>query len=145
MARISERHEVRVEASGHRYLFIAEEGRLSIRQETEGGRELCSLTVARPDELSAFFDGLRRVLESTHADERPRRKQDERDQMIQQAQRRNAKAFAPWTPDEDRRVRELYERGKSIDEIARLHNRSPRAIEMRLGKLGVLGYHPSQP
>jgi hypothetical protein len=62
----------------------------------------------------------------------------EREEIIAAARQRNPKAFHPWSADEEREVRERFDRGDSIEAIASDHQRSPRAIEMRLRKMGVL-------
>jgi hypothetical protein len=68
VAELSERHEVRVRGRGQTIVFIADssDGRLVIRQEPEGNEpsEVCSLTLRDPEELRAFFDGLRRIVTS---------------------------------------------------------------------------------
>jgi len=176
MADISERHEVRVRVDDGAIVFVADsnDGRLTIRQETEGrkGREVCAITLRDAEELRGFFDGLRRVLTSLgHTPEAvapaaaasapappaerergaPRRaaggamggKSDaEREAVIAQARQRNPQAFAPWTKEEEQQVRQRYERGETVPAIARAHSRSPRAIELRLQKLGVLPPEP---
>jgi hypothetical protein len=180
MADIHERREVRVDSGEHSFVFVADsaDGRLVIRQEERSGRtprEVCALTLADPEELRAFFEGLRRVLGATgHAVPAPAGAEDptaelpasgsmrgsrrvppaqrasagstaaraddpaEREAMIAEARQRNPNTFQPWTSDEERRVRERFENGEAIPAIARAHRRSPKAIEMRLKRLGVL-------
>ena len=163
---ISERHEVRVGSGEHTFVFIADsrDGRLIIREEKRGAKDVCSLTLANPDELRDFFEGLRRVLVATgHAapaavpgeaaaapprfetarrDRRPppagTAGGEDREAAIAEARQRNPHAFEPWTPDEERQVRERFQRGETVDAIARAHRRSPRAIEMRLQKMGLI-------
>ena len=43
-----------------------------------------------------------------------------------------------WTPEEEERLANAFDAGKSVDEIVRGHNRSRAAIEARLVKLGRL-------
>jgi hypothetical protein len=73
--------------------------------------------------------------------ERPRAvtvgREDEREAVVAQARQRNPQAFEPWTKEEEQQVRRRYEAGESIQAIARAHKRSPRAIELRLERLGV--------
>ena len=67
MADLTERHEVRVRGRGHEIVFSAdsEDGRLHIRQESDGkSKKVCAITIADPQELQAFFKGLRRMLEA---------------------------------------------------------------------------------
>jgi hypothetical protein len=157
MPDISERHEIRIRGRDHTIVFIAdsEDGRLVIRQEPDGkkSKEVCAITLSDPDELRAFFKGLGRILSSLgYAVESgaaprvtPRGKlrvvaggrQDERDAVVAQARQRNPQAFAPWTREEEQQIRKRHEAGESIQSIARAHKRSPRAIELRLQRLGV--------
>jgi|GEM_PF-2318117 len=68
MPDISERHEIRIRGRDHTIVFIADsqDGRLVIRQEPDGkkSKEVCAITLSDPDELRAFFKGLRRILSS---------------------------------------------------------------------------------
>jgi hypothetical protein len=52
--------------------------------------------------------------------------------------KQNDKTFMPWTKDEEQEIRRRYEAGEEIQSIARAPKRSPRAIELRLQRLGVL-------
>jgi hypothetical protein len=47
-------------------------------------------------------------------------------------------AGKPWTPDEDRRLLEEHESGRSLAEMAAGHARTVAGIEARLEKLGRL-------
>jgi hypothetical protein len=68
VSELSERHEVRVRGRGQTIVFVADsaDGKLVIRQEPEGGgaADVCALTLKDPDELRAFFTGLRRIVSS---------------------------------------------------------------------------------
>jgi hypothetical protein len=167
---ISERHEIVVETDESTFVLTADsrDGRLVIQQRRKGGadkgREVCSLSLANPSELEAFFDGLRRVLASTglgpgaaggeraatHTSGRfapPPDRQSaggtrERDEdVVARARGRNANAFEPWTASEEEDVRRRFEGGERVEAIARAHNRSPKAIQMRLERLGVMPRH----
>jgi hypothetical protein len=67
-----------------------------------------------------------------------RQEVEERDAIIAQARRKDAQAFTPWTPQEEEEIRARHARGEDIQSIARVHKRSPRAIELRLQRLGAL-------
>jgi len=74
MPDLSERHEIRVRGHDSTIVFTAdsEDGRLCIRQVHDGdeGRDVCSITLADPQELRTFFVGLHRILSSLgHAPE----------------------------------------------------------------------------
>jgi hypothetical protein len=157
MPDVSERHEIRIRGRDHTIVFIAdsEDGRLIIRQEPDGkkSKDVCAITLSDPDELRAFFKGLRRMLTSlghtvdagavpgATAGQKTRAvtagQGDERDALVAQARQRNPQAFAPWTREEEQEVRRRYEAGENVQSIARAHKRSPRAIELRLQRLGV--------
>jgi hypothetical protein len=164
---ISERHEIVVDTDDSTFVLSADsrDGRLVIQQRAKRGgkpgRELCSLSLANPAELEAFFDGLKRLLSSTGlspgsveraALSRPRGNrsvpsgngqrsagppEEEREEMVARARGRNPKAFEPWTSQEEEEVRRRFEVGELIEQIARAHNRSPKAIQMRLERLGL--------
>ena len=159
MADLSERHEVRIRGDNQTITFIADsdDGRLVIRQEPDGkqSKDVCAITLSNPDELRVFFKGLRRILSSmgheVSRDDAPAvrrtspaagrldgKREEDRDAVVAQARQRNPQAFAPWTKDEEQQVRKRHEAGESVQAIARAHKRSPRAIELRLQRLGVL-------
>jgi len=62
----------------------------------------------------------------------------EREALVAQARQRNPQAFAPWTKEEEEEIRRRHAGGESIQTIASARQRSPRAIELRLQRLGVL-------
>jgi DNA-binding NarL/FixJ family response regulator len=158
IAELSERHEIQIRGRGATIVFIAnsEDGRLVIRRIPDSRRpkDVCSITLADPDELRAFFKGLRRIVASLeHADvvtgDEPaaaqsqraigqRQRDEDREAVIAQAREKNAQAFAPWTKQEEQEVKRRFERGENVQHIARAHKRSPRAIELRLQRLAVL-------
>jgi len=138
---------VRVRGRGQTFVFQADssDGRLVIRQEPEGGEasDVCSLTLKDPEELRAFFTGLRRIVgplgygaeagaaaavpapapPSAGMRSAPRPalggrtpgRDEEREALISQARQRNPQAFAPWTPEEEQEVRRRYQAGAPID------------------------------
>jgi hypothetical protein len=157
MAELAERHEVKVRGHDRTIVFTADsvDGRLVIRQVPDGknSKDVCSITLADPDELRAFFKGLRRIVASlehgadvvaeTAAPESRRaigRRQDDEDRkaVIAQARDKNAHAFAQWTKKEEQEIRRRFEQGENPQQIARAHKRAPRAIELRLQRLGLL-------
>jgi hypothetical protein len=158
---IAEKHEIVVETDESIFTLTADsrDGRLLIQQRRKNGRsdrEVCALTLSNPGELADFFDGLRRLLSSTGIripEEGSRREKapvalprsasspaagpEDREEIVARARGRNPKAFEPWTPIEEADVRRRYEAGEKIENIARTHNRSPKAIEMRLERMGL--------
>ena len=157
MPDVTERHEVRVRGQDQTIVFLAdsEDGRLIIRQEPDGrtAKDVCQIALSNPDELRAFFKGLRRILASlgNQVDpvEAPPSKRgklpaaesaqdDDREAVVAPARQRNAQAFAPWTREEEEEIRRRHQAGESIETIARARKRSPRAVQLRLQRLGVL-------
>lgn len=149
MADMSERHEIRVQGTDHSFVFVADS------------------TLANPEELRTFFKGFRRVLASMGqgavageaspsaparapgALGRPgaRRGQPsdqpvDREALIEKARERNPQAFAAWTPEAEADVRRRFQSGQSVAEIAGVHKRSARAIELRLQRLGLVEPDP---
>jgi hypothetical protein len=165
VADITERREVRVRGDEATFVFVAEpdEGRLVIREERDGedGEDVCAVSIADRDELRGFLEGIRRVLGVEPPS--PRREEavdqragappsalptggapprpgpdgsDDREAAIAKARERgHGKAFAAWTPEEERRLLAAVDEGRDLDELAREHGRSRRALEMRLEKL----------
>jgi hypothetical protein len=160
--RITQMHRVTVETGDKNIVFIAEpdEGRLIVREEDENGKEVCSLKLANPDELSAFFEGLQRIFASTQNQpriqqtEQPRpmqrslpdtsnetgvgEMQDNREEVISRARTRNPNAFKGWSKSEEAEMKQRFQKGEPIPSIARALQRSEKAIEMRLRRNGLL-------
>lgn len=153
--RITQMHRVTVETGEKKIVFIAEpdEGRLVIREEDENGREICSLKLANPDELGAFFEGLQRIFVSTQnqsripktEQQRPKQRtlpdvtnEDDREEVVSRARVRNPNAFKGWSKSEEADLRQRFQQGEKVPSIARALQRSEKAIEMRLKKLELL-------
>jgi DNA-binding NarL/FixJ family response regulator len=156
--KITQVHRVTVELSDKKIVFIAEpdDGRLIIREEDENGHEICSLTLANPDELGAFFEGLKRIFVSTNqqqtslagrAEPQPPTQRSlpqsteengDRKEVISRARARNPNAFKGWSKSEEGELRQRFQKGEPIKGIARDLQRSEKAIEMRLKRMGLL-------
>jgi hypothetical protein len=50
----------------------------------------------------------------------------------------HAKAYAPWTRDEDGDLKRRHQAGERVDAIAAEFGRKPGAIRSRLKKLGLV-------
>ena len=50
-----------------------------------------------------------------------------------------ANAYAPWTEEDDKRLKQLYAEGKSIEELMEIFRRNSGAIRSRLKKLAFAG------
>jgi hypothetical protein len=128
-----------------------DQNRLEIRDESHDGENVCSVTVENREDLMHFFEGLRRALSSTkhEAAQAPPRlernlsssgtesSESDRAEVVNAARKRNAIAFAPWSPSEEEDIRQRYEAGEDIESIARDSRRSARSIETRLKRIGV--------
>lgn len=52
-------------------------------------------------------------------------------------------AGRPWSQEEDKRLGQAYDSGKSVEELAQAHKRSKWAIEARLARVGKIPAPPS--
>lgn len=57
---------------------------------------------------------------------------------IQEIRQTHPRAYAPWTPHEDEQLRQCYQQGATIRELAQEFQRKPGGIRSRLKKLGLL-------
>ena len=48
------------------------------------------------------------------------------------------RAYVEWTPREDERLADMYQKGATINDIAKRHQRQPGAIHARLNRLNLL-------
>lgn len=60
---------------------------------------------------------------------------DRREAMERARARGQSKAFAPWSRAEEQQLLDAVEAGRDLDELAREHQRSRRALELRLERL----------
>jgi hypothetical protein len=146
MAEFAERHEIQVRGHDGTIVFTADsrDGRLVIRQIPDGrkSKDVCSITLADPDELRAFFKGLRKIIASLghgpdlvaenepataasrraigqrqigqHQIGQPQH-DDDREAMVAQAREKNAQAFAPWTKQEEQEVNRRLNRERTCN------------------------------
>ncbi|HEY3285092.1 MAG TPA: hypothetical protein VGN26_22700 [Armatimonadota bacterium] len=56
---------------------------------------------------------------------------------ITDIRRRHARAYEPWTKEEEHRLAEMHAAGLSVSDLARRLERQPSAIQARLLKLGL--------
>jgi len=84
-----------------------------------------------PDTVRALFAAMRAVEGNAAAAVTPA-PTNERPAMPQTG------AGSRWSPDEDQRLAGAFDSGRTLDEIARAHNRSRAAIEARLVRLGKM-------
>jgi len=84
-----------------------------------------------PDTVRALFAATRAV-EGGAAAAAPTPAAERRPAMPQSG------AGSRWSPEEDQRLASAFDSGRTMDEIARSHNRSRAAIEARLVRLGKM-------
>ncbi|HET9662867.1 MAG TPA: hypothetical protein VFP00_01470 [Burkholderiales bacterium] len=81
-----------------------------------------------PDTVRALFEAVRAVEQA----------------RVPAAERPSRPAAVPgntglrWTPEEEERLAAAFDAGRTVDELARAHNRTRAGIEARLVKLGKL-------
>lgn len=57
---------------------------------------------------------------------------------IEEKRRGHARAYEPWTAEEESNLRMGYSQGRGVNELAEQHGRAPTAIISRLYQLGIL-------
>ena len=150
---ISDRREVRVSVGEKEFAFVADPGadRVTIREELPGepgSRKTGTTMVLTGEELQAFMQGLTRVMANETAPPPPSANPQAAPsaapspalsdpETIERARSRNPNAFKPWTRDEERRLQEGVRAGNSVEELAAELERSPRAVAIRLQRLGA--------
>jgi F-box protein 18 (helicase) len=81
---------------------------------------------------SGFYDDLRKEIEMMHGLHKSKEKKSP--EYVDEARKVNKNAFAPWTTELEIELKQKYESGKPIPEIATEMGRSKWAIEARLEK-----------
>ncbi|HSD43868.1 MAG TPA: hypothetical protein VLD36_18615 [Burkholderiales bacterium] len=77
-----------------------------------------------PDVVRALFQAVRAMESAVAAQKR------------QAARPAGGNSGKPWSKDEDERLLDAFDRGQSVDDLARAHSRSRLAIEARLARFG---------
>jgi len=85
-----------------------------------------------PDTVRALFAAMRAVEGNAAAAAATPAPTNERPAMPQTG------AGSRWSPEEDQRLASAFDSGRTMDEVARSHNRSRAAIEARLVRLGKM-------
>lgn len=80
-----------------------------------------------PDTVRALFEAMRAV-EAGGSFAAPQQQRPAADKV----------SGTRWTPDEEQRLAQAFDTGRTVDELARAHNRSRAAIEARLVRLGKM-------
>ena len=55
---------------------------------------------------------------------------------------KTGRTWKHWTEQEDEQVKDLFQSGKSFEEIGKEVNRTPKAVEVRLYSKGILQNNP---
>jgi O-methyltransferase involved in polyketide biosynthesis len=100
-------------------------------------------TYQQPDTVRALFSAIR-MLEnpaSTISSDPPSTKQPG---AMTAGKSAPQNAGRPWSEEEDTRLGQTFDSGKSIEELAEIHKRSKWAIEARLARLGKIPEPPSR-
>jgi hypothetical protein len=82
-----------------------------------------------PDTVRALFEALRAVEGAAPA---PSAAPDRKPALPQSG------SGSRWSPEEEQRLASAFDAGRTVDELARIHNRSRAGIEARLVRLGKM-------
>lgn len=115
--------DVKESREGVKFLVIAESRLVGEK------RERSSIMIFQ-EHLAAFLAALQEILEIAGF----RFKTYD----LQTIRQHYPKAYAKWAEEEDKRLTEEYQGGKTIEELAKAFQRKPSAIRARLRKLGLL-------
>lgn len=84
------------------------------------------------DKISAYNEGFIKALEFMFG------KNEQKTYNIQEIRQKYPKAYEKWTENEDIHLKNEFNQGKAIDELAEIFQRKPGAIRSRLQKLELL-------
>jgi hypothetical protein len=85
-----------------------------------------------PDTVRALFEAMRAVEGSGAAPAAPATPAERRPALPESG------AGSRWSTEEEQRLAAAFDTGRTVDELARAHNRSRAAIEARLVRLGKM-------
>lgn len=108
---------------GAKCLVISE-----VRQVNHGYE--CSRIMILEENLEAFADGLAEAIKVMRT--KPKA------YTLDNVRRIYPRAYAKWTAEEDERLKEQYQQGIGIPELAKSFQRKQSAIRSRLAKLGLI-------
>lgn len=60
-----------------------------------------------------------------------------REERVAKIQQRYPRAYEKWSSDEEWRIKELFQQGKTMREIASVVQRQPNAVKSRLERMGL--------
>lgn len=90
-----------------------------------------------PDTVRALFAAIRGLENAA-----PRPAKTDAPQPDKSGRPAPENAGRPWSQEEDSRLGQAYDSGKSVEELAQMHKRSKWAIESRLARMGKIPAPP---
>jgi DNA-directed RNA polymerase specialized sigma24 family protein len=130
----SYRLEVRRARNGSRYLKITDH-RLK-----DDGESPCKGLIVFEDHAPEFLWELTKALAYLNAEGyRDEKSADGSDatERLAEIRLRYPRAYEPWTPAEESRLRLAYNQGESAQQVATMLGRQPSAVQSRLQRLGL--------
>ncbi|MBW6515709.1 MAG: PUR family DNA/RNA-binding protein [Candidatus Cloacimonetes bacterium] len=115
--------DVKESSNGTKYLEIKES------KKTESTFERHRIIVFQ-EHLSDFAHGLTKSID--FIDDKAKRNK------FEEIRKEWAKAYMPWTEEEDQYLKKIYHKDSDIDKLAIEFQRKPSAIRSRLAKLGLI-------
>jgi hypothetical protein len=110
-------------ASGEHYVAIGQKE----RDDSEGRGPRIRVG---EDTLDAFASKLSALIKMLHKEQHARK--------IAEIRKIHPRAYERWTPQEEKKLREAFGEGKSVEVLAEKFKRQPSAIRGRLRELGLL-------
>lgn len=118
--------DVKESVDGVKYLVITES-----REAVEETRKRNRVMIFQ-DNMSAFNEGFIKAIEFMFGEN------EQRAYSIQEIRQNYPKAYERWTEKEDVHLKNEFNQGKTINELAKIFQRKPGAIRSRLQKLELL-------
>ena len=118
--------DVKESVDGVKYLVIIES-----REVSEGIRKRNRMMIFQ-DDLPAFNEGFSKAFEFMFGEN------ESKAYNIKEIRQKYPKAYEKWTDNEDIHLKNEFNQGKKINELADIFQRKPGAIRSRLQKLGLV-------
>ena len=116
--------DVKESVNGSKYLKITES-----RRDPEGEFEHSRVMVYE-EHIGQFLESLNQAVQFMTREEKA--------YSVEQLRLQHPSAYARWTEEEDLSLKEAYEQGRTLSELAAQFGRQPGAIQSRLRKLGLV-------
>ena len=116
--------DVKESVNGSKYLKITES-----RRDPEGEFEHSRVMVYE-EHFEQFLESVTQAVQFMAREGKP--------YSVERIRREHPKAYARWTEEEDHALRETYEQGRTLGELAAQLGRQPGGIQSRLRKLGLV-------